>query len=236
MIPFVTVGKLITTILTAAISFYTYKALKKNKENYSLDCFFKFSAFFLFACFCFLFFPFIKNLQIIQLIFYLVQISSFISIGYAILMILAFMNLLKFKKIIPSVFLIFGAITILFSGNPFKEAAIYTYNFMNLNFIGWMPNFPLGVTIVTTLLILFSTLFCWLAILIQGIKNPDFYIRKKTIVFSAGVLLLGIGSITYFSPESLIQFFFYRDFIHIIGIIFGVIFLFSSHFYKKETF
>jgi len=141
MIPLVPIITIFICIFSGWSSYKIYQSWKASKEK-KLKYFYKFLFFLTITFSLSIFPPLIKNLYIIQGLFYLTDFLTFICAAYFLLIILDFLNLEKFQKTIFWLLIGVGAILMIVYVNFFERALIYYYQFRDLQFVGWAINLP----------------------------------------------------------------------------------------------
>jgi len=216
MIPLVSIGKLIATLLAIYVTFYSYKSWKTTQDKIS-----KYT-FKLFLCLVFVFGsfilpPFIKDLFIIQLIFYLVEFLSLISITYLFLIFLESMGWQEIKKFVSPIFFLLAVILLIIYSFHFNQAQSYNFQFFNLQFVGWTANLPYLSRIISFSLITAFTVFCSILLLNKIYKIENVIVKKRGLWFVLGLFGLAVSGGAYFVYGSIQPTSFFKDLIHVVA-------------------
>lgn len=216
MIPLISIGKFIASILSIYVTFYSYKSWKATGDKIP-----KYT-FKLFLCLIFVFglfvpLPLIENLFIIQLIFYLIEFLSLIAIIYLFLIFLESMGWLEIKKFVsPVIFLTAIGLLIIYIFN-FNEAREYSFYFANFQFIGWTADLPFYSRIISFSLITAFTVFCGILLLNKIYKIENVFLKRRGTWFVLGLLGLAVSGGAYFVYGSIQPTSFFKDLVHVLS-------------------
>ena len=231
MIPLVSIGKAIAFLLAVYVVNYSYKSWKRTGDKIT-GYVFKLFISLAFAYGCFIFFPLIENLYIIQAILYFVEFICFVAMGYFLMIFLELMEWQKFKKGIFSLILLMGVGLLVLYSFHFNPAKIYTFQFLNLQFIGWAINLPaLYRVVISGLTASFVLCIPLLLIKIRRFKDP--FIRHRATWFSLGLLSLIIEGNICFIYGNIRPTSFYKDLAHVLFSILPLLCFLKLIFYKK---
>ena len=234
MIPLISFGKLIATIFSGFVSYYSYRVWQREKENKAFEYFFKSLLCTTAVFICFVPLPLINNLYIIQGIFYLIDSLMVLAAAYFGSMFLVFLGWERFQKILLRTITLIIFISMLFYIKYFNPAFTYHFQFFNLQFIGWAPELPPLLRIPFVGIVGLIALIFIPPFLIKTFSLQDPYIKIRAIFFIFGLTTLGLAATFCLVYGSLKPTSFLKELIHIAFSTSASIFFFLFIFYKRK--
>lgn len=234
MIPLLVIFKFLAFCLSVFASYKLRSSWEKDHSNEALFCFYRFFLFSSFVFLSFVFMPFFaSDLHLVQILFYIVNIFTFISTAYLAKIVLIFTYFKNLKEIVFKLIVCLTLIELIIAVIYFQPALVFTYNYGGFDFILWGLNFPHWLMVLHGLVMMAVGSLSAVLFFRKGFYQKDSYLKIRYSFLGTGILFLLFAALSFYIFGAVVPTNLFKDFFHGASSFLSLIFILSGIYYKK---